>query len=66
MRLVNQLADLTDFRLRQAIIYVVESIRSGSPEVLRLLTAYWAREPALMAVLNSPQSAQTGSPCHGR
>ncbi len=66
VHLVNRLADMTDPNLRQALIYTVEQIRSGSPEVLHLLSLYWYRVPALMVVLATPSSTLPARSHHAR
>lgn len=66
VRLVNRLAGVTDPALRQALIYAIEQIRSGSPEVLRLLTLYWYRDPVLMAALASRSSNPPARSSHAR
>ena len=66
VHLVNRLAGITEPDLRQALIYTVEKIQSGSPEVLHLLTLYWNQNPALMAALASPSSTLPARSRHAR
>ena len=66
VRLVNALDKLADPALRQAVTYVVDQIQLGGPEALRLLTAYWRREPALISALATSPNPQTRNSHHGR
>ena len=66
VRLVTTLANLTDPALRSAFIYVVDHVHSGNQEVLRLITAYWYREPALMAALAAPSPSHEPRSRHAR
>ena len=66
VRLINSLEGVTDPNLRQAIIYVVNQIRSGSPQAFRLITLYWSRDPGLMAFIETASSTPTARARHAR
>ena len=64
--LITRLADIADPASRSAVVYVLDQIRSGNPEVTRLLDAYWYREPALMAALAAPPPSHETRLHHAR
>lgn len=64
--LLTHFLDITDSATRKAIIYVVDQVRSGNPEVMRLLNAYWYREPALIEAITASPPSHKPSPPHAR